>query len=247
MCRTPLHTDFLINLPVLKGHCQTRLTCVLKNIKGLIPDSEKRRYHTLGIHKPLAKLNKVIKSHLIIVDGLMGDLCFEEGGTPVEMDRLILGKDPVLIDSFAAELMGYAPSEIEYILLSEREGIGSSHTKAAIITEYRAELKKGITIKGLSEKITRLSRFIEAKNACSACYGGLVHAMERLYTTKNLKMQNAKIYVGQGWQSCNSSTLPEDGIGIGKCTAAFKKTLPGCPPKAIEIVDFLVNCFIQKS
>ena len=29
--------DFLINVPVLKGHCQTKMTCSLKNLKGLIP------------------------------------------------------------------------------------------------------------------------------------------------------------------------------------------------------------------
>ena len=32
--------DFLINVPVMKGHCQTKITCALKNMKGLIPNSE---------------------------------------------------------------------------------------------------------------------------------------------------------------------------------------------------------------
>ena len=35
----------------------------------------------MGLHKPIAYLNKAIKQHLIIVDGIMGDLNFEEGGT----------------------------------------------------------------------------------------------------------------------------------------------------------------------
>ena len=30
--------DFLINVPVLKGHCQTKMTCALKNLKGLQAD-----------------------------------------------------------------------------------------------------------------------------------------------------------------------------------------------------------------
>ena len=45
----------MINLPVLKGHCQTLITCALKNNKGLIPNAEKRRFHTLGAassHRP---------------------------------------------------------------------------------------------------------------------------------------------------------------------------------------------------
>lgn len=42
VCDFPMSLDFLINMPVLKGHCQTTITCALKNNKGLIPNSEKR-------------------------------------------------------------------------------------------------------------------------------------------------------------------------------------------------------------
>ena len=48
--------DFLINVPVIKGHCQTRVTCALKNLKGLLPNSEKSRFHRMGLHKPIAHL-----------------------------------------------------------------------------------------------------------------------------------------------------------------------------------------------
>ena len=44
ICCRALDADFLINLPVLKGHCQTAMTCALKNCKGCIPDREKRRF-----------------------------------------------------------------------------------------------------------------------------------------------------------------------------------------------------------
>jgi uncharacterized protein (DUF362 family) len=50
VCETIANADFLINVPVLKGHCQTTLTCCLKNMKGCIPDSEKRRYHNIGLY-----------------------------------------------------------------------------------------------------------------------------------------------------------------------------------------------------
>ena len=48
--------DFLINVPVIKGHCQTLMTCALKNLKGLLPNSEKSRFHRMGLHKPIAHL-----------------------------------------------------------------------------------------------------------------------------------------------------------------------------------------------
>ncbi|MCJ7830160.1 MAG: DUF362 domain-containing protein, partial [Desulfobacterales bacterium] len=102
-----LRQDFLINLPVVKAHCQTGITCALKNLKGLIPDSEKRRYHALGLHEPIARLNQIIRPQCIVADGMQGDLTFEEGGTPVAMDRILIAKDPVLLDSFVAATLGY--------------------------------------------------------------------------------------------------------------------------------------------
>ena len=59
--RSVLEADYLINLPVLKGHGATKLTCALKNLKGCIPDSEKRRYHAERLHKPIALLNTIIR------------------------------------------------------------------------------------------------------------------------------------------------------------------------------------------
>ncbi|MBI3038154.1 DUF362 domain-containing protein, partial [bacterium] len=84
ICKKVLDSAYLINVPVLKAHCQTRLTCALKNLKGCIPDSEKRRFHDFGLHEPIARLNSAIKSRLIVVDAIIGDLTFEEGGTPVQ-------------------------------------------------------------------------------------------------------------------------------------------------------------------
>ncbi len=72
ICQRAAEADILINVPVLKAHCQTLFTCALKNLKGIIPDSEKRRYHMLGIHRPVALLNSVIRPNLTVVDALCG-------------------------------------------------------------------------------------------------------------------------------------------------------------------------------
>lgn len=135
ICEYVTKVDYLINIPVLKGHCQTNITCALKNMKGCIPDSEKRRFHTMGLHKPIAFLNKLIKQSLIIVDGMNGDLNFEEGGNPVQMNRIIAGKDPVLIDAYAANLLGFEIDEVPYIGLAEKIGVGSADLVRADIVE----------------------------------------------------------------------------------------------------------------
>ncbi len=52
--------DYLINLPILKVHCQTTVTIGMKNLKGCIPDQEKSRFHRLNLHQCIADLNTVI-------------------------------------------------------------------------------------------------------------------------------------------------------------------------------------------
>ncbi len=235
VCRTVLESDFFINLPVLKGHCQVKMTCALKNLKGCIPDSEKRRYHTLGIHKPVAALNKVIDQHLIIVDALRGDLTFEEGGTPVRMDRIFAGSDPVLIDAFAARLMGFSSDDIKYIRLAEKMGIGSTDTAAAEVFELGERSPNTSPIEN-SGTVQTLSAYVTQREACSACYGSVIHALYRLKETGKLRNLKKHIHIGQGFRKAEG-----DGLGIGQCTCLFPENLPGCPPDAASIIDFILR------
>ena len=92
--------DFLINVPVMKGHCQTKITCALKNMKGLIPNSEKRHFHAMGLHAPIAHLALGIHQDFVVVDNICGDWDFEDGGNPVVMNRVMAAVDPVLTDAW---------------------------------------------------------------------------------------------------------------------------------------------------
>lgn len=232
ICDQVMRLDYLINMPVLKGHCQTKITCALKNLKGCIPNKEKRRFHALGLHKPIAYLNKVIKSDLIIVDGLMGDLNYEEGGNPVKMDRIIAGFDPVLIDSYAAHLLGYDPEEIEYIKIAEKIGVGSCLASK----EQICELNENHTTQKIphTREVEKLAKYIEEKDACSACYGSLIHALDRLREQGMLDILRERVSIGQGYKKVRGK-----GIGVGSCTKGFEKNVPGCPPTAREIIKVL--------
>ncbi len=230
ICKAALETDFLINIPVLKGHCQTLMTCALKNLKGCIPDSEKRHFHTLGLHKPIALLNKFLRTSLVIVDGIMGDLTFEEGGTPVRMDRVIAGCDPVLVDSYVAALMGYRPEDVDYIMIAEKLGVGSTNLANANIVEINTG-NKSPAMFSPSRKVAHLSKLINENQACSACYGILIHALSRLDEAGRLGRINRKISIGQGFKGAKN-----EGIGVGNCTSGFTTCIRGCPPKAVDIV-----------
>jgi len=235
ICKKALEADYLINIPVLKAHCQTLFTCALKNLKGCIPNSEKRRYHSLGLHRPIAYLSKALKVDLNIIDALNGDLTFEEGGNPVRMDRIIAGQDPVLIDTYCASLIGYTKEDIAYIGLAEKLGVGSTNLDKAAITEYNTGSKNNTTFRP-SRKAAKLAEKVKAVDACSACYGSLIHALNRLEENGSLSKIKEPILIGQGYK--NNTSTPS-GLGIGSCTAGCDRYLKGCPPSALAIVQFL--------
>jgi len=231
--RTILETDFLISLPVLKGHCQTAMTCALKNMKGVLSDRSKRLFHTLGLNRPIAALNKVRAADLIIVDSLNGDLDFEEGGNPVETNRMFACRDSVLCDSYGASLMGFENQDIPYIGLAEDLGVGSADLSKAVLVQLNEPSDEAPSKP--SGRANYLGKFTEPDSACSACYGNLIHALKRLDEVNRLKNLKTQICIGQGYKD---KTDPAK-IGVGICTRGLGKSLPGCPPKAVDMIRFI--------
>ena len=228
ICERALNTDYLINLPVLKGHCQTTMTCALKNCKGCIPNSEKRRFHTMGRHDPIAALAAFLKPALTVVDSICGDLKFEEGGNPVETNRIYLGDDMVQLDAFGCSLMGIDTDDVDYIARAERYGAGKAafSEKDIITVGEPANAPVAARHSGIA---ARLGRFVQQKDACSACYGNLIHALYRM-DEEGFYLGAEPIFIGQGYQG-----LQLDGVGIGRCCSGGTRCAMGCPPSANEI------------
>jgi uncharacterized protein (DUF362 family) len=230
ICKIAEEIDFLINLPLIKGHCQTNITCALKNMKGLIPDGEKRRFHRLGLHKPIAALNTLIRQDLIIADGICPDPYFEEGGRPVTTNRMMAGYDPVLMDSYAATLLDYKVSDIPYIEIAEAMGIGQQIQSEDQIVKIRESDFYPPVIEQMGKKYLNL---IEEFDACSACYANLVSALMTLQEENLTDKLVEGIAIGQGYRG-----LP-GAVGIGNCTREFNHSLKGCPPNRENIIEFL--------
>ena len=231
VCCRALDADFLIDLPVLKGHCQTAMTCALKNCKGCLPDREKRRFHTEGLMRPIAALASALKPDLTIADSICGDLDFEEGGNPVVMNRIACGTDSVLVDSYIAATMGYLPDDIKYITIADKIGVGSKDTEHANIIELNHDTTKAKS--SASRRIQNLEKYVCERDACSACYANLIHALARLEDTGRLSKFKASTFaIGQGFREKTS----ENYIGIGTCTKNFKNYIPGCPAKTGDIL-----------
>ena len=171
ICDSALKLDYLINAPVMKGHCQTRLTCAMKNLKGLIPNSEKRRYHTMGLHKPIAHLSAGLKTNFVLVDAVCGDLDFEEGGSPVQRDQVFGTYDPVLCDAYACTQLGYAVADVPYIGMAEKLGVGSAdlYSLEEIVLQTPAS-----PMRPPHRRVDRLLSRVRQKDACSACCASTV-------------------------------------------------------------------------
>lgn len=229
VCESVLNADFLINVPVLKGHCQTDMTCCLKNLKGCIPDAEKRRFHTLGLHRPIAALNAALRPALHVVDGICGDLSFEEGGNPVRADRILLGWDPVQLDSYGGRLLGFAPEEIEYIGLARDYGVGKIAPEDCPVVEWNAD-RRPQALPAQTGTVRALARHIEARDACSACYAALILALDKA----DARGLTERVKIGQGFRG---QTLP--GLGVGTCASGCARSVPGCPPTAQAIRKFV--------
>ncbi len=238
LCKGLKEIYFLINVPVLKGHCQTKITCALKNMKGLIPISEKRRLHYIGIHKPIAQINTGIHQDFIVVDHICGDVDFEEGGNPVVRNCIMAAKDPVLVDSYVCSLLGYDVDEVPYVRLAENLRIGCADLSKATITTIEGKDSEPLYAEN---KVLSVSYAVEDTDSCSACYAMLIPALIDLKNEGLLDRLDTKIAIGQVHRGKSGN------IGIGSCTSGFDYSISGCPPTSKDIYKGLKEFLIESS
>ena len=230
ICRCVHSFDYLINVPVLKGHCQTRVTCALKNMKGLIPNREKRRFHTMGLHKPIAYLNTAIRPDFIVIDHICGDPDFEEGGNPLTRNCIMAALDPVLTDAYACSLLDVPVEKVPYIGLAEKLGIGSADLSSLRLITCEGD-PSGDT--AMEHRLLDVSYAVDESESCSACYGMLVPALDRLRNEGLLDKLDTAVAIGQGPRGKTGK------LGVGNCTRGFDCCIEGCPPSEEEIYNGL--------
>ena len=131
----------VISAAKLKTHVDTDVTLGMKNMFGLLPDKFKGKYHMKGISKVIVDINTVLHPAVTVIDGFVG----MEGngpidGTPVPMNLIIAGTDPVATDATAARIMGLNPYKITHIRKAYEKGIGKS--EAEILGEKMENVQK---------------------------------------------------------------------------------------------------------
>jgi len=120
--KTCLDSDFIINLPKMKTHKEAGLTLSCKNYMGCFKGAEKRKVHD-NLAKNIVRINEIIKTDLIIVDGL---ICMEGNGpgdgVPKEGGIILSGHDPFVMDFLAAKLMNLNYQKIPFLKIAREKG-----------------------------------------------------------------------------------------------------------------------------
>jgi uncharacterized protein (DUF362 family) len=115
-----LRADFVVSMPKLKTHHWAGVTLSLKNMFGAIPGGcygwPKNVLHWAGIDRAILDINAAVRPDFAVVDGIVG----MEGNGPIQGSLktagvLILGNDPVAVDSTCARVMGLSPEKIKHI------------------------------------------------------------------------------------------------------------------------------------
>jgi uncharacterized protein (DUF362 family) len=113
-----LDSDLFIDVPKLKLMRIVKITCAMKNIFGCIGKPRKIVYHPI-LNDVIVGINKVLKPHLTIVDGLVA-----AGRFPIKLNLIMAGVDPFSIDWVASQIMGFKPSSVKFLKIAIKEKVG---------------------------------------------------------------------------------------------------------------------------
>lgn len=259
-----LNSDFVVNIPVLKTHAQTKVSLGIKNIKGTLDVNSRKKSHSADPERNLnfriAKFVEIIPPCFTVLDGIYTS---ERGpGFDGKMRRsnLLVGSPDLLsADKVGAKIVGLDPSEVPHLVqaahnlgrpddLSDVEVMGESIEEVAAPHQYSFPYAedddeslplpmKRMGVKGLSYRKYDLTMC----TYCSTLNGIILTAI-------------AQAWQGEPWDDVEVLTgktmKPTPGkkktILLGKCIYQANKDDPninemiavkGCPPSTKRIVE----------
>ncbi len=140
-----LDVDFIINVPKIKTHGLTILTCAIKNMYGTVPGLTKVNYHKEA-PKPSDFAELVVdifalsKPGLNIVDGVIGmEGSGPSAGDPKELGMILASTDGVAIDSFISHVLGRDPLKIATNKNAYERGLGEVDISKIEVVGYQPE------------------------------------------------------------------------------------------------------------
>lgn len=107
IARVFIENDYFINLPKIKTHTETTLSCCCKSLIGCLAGQQNKKKVHESLFKNIIHINRKVKPDLYIVDGIVS----MEGngpttGTPKKTGVILSGNDPYLIDLVVSRIIG---------------------------------------------------------------------------------------------------------------------------------------------
>ncbi|MCK5811940.1 MAG: DUF362 domain-containing protein [Clostridiales bacterium] len=179
---------FYISLSKIKTHSKSTLSGALKNQFGCLPMRDKSVYHPY-LSKVIADLNSVINVDLCIAEGcpaLEGDGPIN--GSIKDIDSILIGDDPVAIDTITAKIMGINPKRVAHIKYCHNKNIGTMNLNDINIIGKLPVCTKFMQIKTIKKLSIRFGAFIQKTGQLIAKVGKVVQSQSLLASiSKNIK------------------------------------------------------------
>ena len=253
ICNIAWEADFLINLPVLKTHGQTKVSLGLKNLKGCLSMRSRREFHEKDLEHLIALLNTQVRSKLTIIDGIYG---MERGPTPMgtahRMNLIIAGKDSLSCDIVGSTVLGIEPSSVEHLkefasITNRSLDINTIDVRGESIKDVSRHLEWKNDFEHIfrKSKISGISFQFPGKHFCTGCVthtGAVIFA----FCKDNMGMTFDHIEICAGGEVKPKKDSKKVFL-IGNCSISANKELKdafrlkGCPPKAAEMLMTLVK------
>ncbi|MFX1294932.1 MAG: DUF362 domain-containing protein [Promethearchaeota archaeon] len=222
-----INIDLLISLAKLKTNLATTVTLSIKNLKGLIPDAFKRKFHLLNLANSIFDLYKSITIEKIgIIDGVIGSELYS-----AKKGNILAGSnDLVSLDLHCSKLMGFKKQNVKYLNLFETR-------KYKIITNIKSISKFNKKPSSLEEIEKKYNVNIIGRAMCSSCLGFLINGLKK---AKNENLLKNKITTVIGPQKDLQSSISDEYIIIGNCLKHLESKglfISGCPPISSDLVE----------
>jgi uncharacterized protein (DUF362 family) len=262
-----INSDFVVNLPVMKAHNQTRVSLGIKNLKGTIDIASRKRCHTMtpgkDLHFWVARLADKMPPMFTLLDGIYTN---EWGpGPDGRMHRsnlLAASADVLSVDLVGAKLLGHAPQEVPHLVRAANnrnrpcdlsdveitgekdiEGLCKYHECDVIYSETEDGIMPVSMAKQGLKGVFYQKYDLSMCTYCSALNGLMLTAIRHAW--KGESWDQVEILTGK-------SMAPTPGmkktILLGKCIYRAHKDNPdineriavkGCPPSPASILKAL--------
>lgn len=117
-------SEFFVNAPKFKIHAWLKVTFSLKNMVGIQDDAHRLIDHNFNLTTKVVDLQEVIQPGLIAIDGIEAGEYSEIAPSSFPLHLIVMGTNPVAVDSVCTHIVGLDPAEVEYIRLAHERGYG---------------------------------------------------------------------------------------------------------------------------